>query len=57
MLCAFGAGMPKACVAQDALAAPGLHRDVIFSYSAQPSESREILRRMLTPLAFAQMEK
>jgi hypothetical protein len=44
-------------VAQDALSAPGLHSDVIFSGYAPPSESREILRRMLTPLAFAQMEK
>lgn len=44
-------------VAQDALSTPGLHSGVTFSDYAAPSESREILRRMLTPLAFAQMEK
>ena len=43
--------------AQDVPSAPGLHRDVVFSEYAAPSENREILRRMLTPLAFAQMEK
>jgi hypothetical protein len=57
ILCAFGAGAPNVCAAQDAPAAPGLHRDVVFSEYAPPSESRETLRRMLTPLAFAQMEK
>jgi pimeloyl-ACP methyl ester carboxylesterase len=49
--------MSGIAVAQDALSAPGLHSGVIFSDYAPPSESREILRRMLTPLAFAQMEK
>ena len=44
-------------MAQDALATPGLHRDVAFSDYAKSSQSWEILRRMLTPLAFGQMEK
>ena len=49
--------MSGSTMAQDALSAPGLHSAVVFSDYAPPSESREILRRMLTPLAFAQMER
>jgi len=56
-LSAFGLSVPNICMAQDALSAPGLHSNVVFSDYAPPSESREILRRMQTPLAFAQMEK